>query len=138
MNSEEMNNELNQLLLTIEKINIQLGDNNRLTNGGDRMSNEEYNSWRRRAKHSKLKIEEKRRELKTLIIERKNQGTLVEFNIISDNPNSLLTAIIRMLNAAYKENRISLQKEEWDLIDIVRNYLQKQHEMVCFERVNNE
>lgn len=130
MNLEEMNNELNQLLLTIEKINIQLGDSNRLKNGGDRMSDEEYNSWRRRAKHSKLKREERRRELKTLIIERKNQGTLVEFNITSDNPNSLLTAIIRMLNTVYKEHRISLQEEEWGLIDIVRDYLQKQHDKI--------
>lgn len=126
MTLDQINKELSDLLLVADRINIQLGDGNKLNSNGERMSDEEYNQWRNRARFAKLKTETKRRKLKVLAKSFHTHEAFANFKVVVDDPVSLLAAIYRMLNTANKENRISLQEEEWNLLNITLHYLQKE------------
>lgn len=117
---------INDLQERIRDITLQLSNKNRLDSNGNRLVGYEYHDWRRRALAAKNYCHTEVTFLKQWI---KNQHRKMDelraaekFHFDPDSAVSLLAAMYKLVHDL-SESNVQITREEWALVDVVRDHL---------------
>lgn len=120
---EDAENRRLDLVAEIQTISAQLGDRDRRSLAGERMSSAEYWEWRRRAISALHAKEAALRRLKAWIRSQKHAQRLKEAPELGlGGPNGLLKAAYELLRQLQAQN-VTFLDEEKHLIETIEAYL---------------
>ena len=115
-----------ELVDRLSEVNIQLGDRNKMTIDGRRVTSDEYWGWRQRAVIAKRYAEAELQHLKSWMKEQRRARTADQarsLDIDPTSPESLLLAAANVFQRL-RSDGVEVDPEEVAVFDAIKDYLQ--------------